>query len=218
MNQLLTIVGMGTGISQGVAEKFGAEGYAVAMIARNEEKLRTFQKELQAKGITSECFPADAGDADSLQQAFAKIQETMGDTSVLLYNAAVLKRVNILEETADSIASDFKVNVGGALEAVKAVLPIMESHGEGTILLTGGGLSLNPSPLYGSLSIGKAGLRSLAGTLFVQLKESPIKVVTVTIAGFVTSQSERHSPQAIADEYWKLHQTPKAELKFEVVY
>lgn len=209
---------MGKGISQSIAEKFGEAGYSIAMIARNEEKLHTFQQELRDKGINAECFPADAGDADALRQAFANIQQTLGDTRVLLYNAAVLKRKNLLEETADSLEADFKVNVGGALEAVKAVLPAMEANGEGTILLTGGGLSLNPSPLYGSLSIGKAGLRSLAGALFAQLKTSPIKVATMTIAGLVSPRSERHSPQAIAAEFWKLHQIPKAELKFEIVY
>lgn len=92
MNPLITIVGMGTGISQGVAEKFGTEGYAVAMIARNEEKLQDFKTELLEKGITADYFVADAGDAESLQQAFLKIRETMGDSSVLLYNAAVGKK------------------------------------------------------------------------------------------------------------------------------
>jgi short-subunit dehydrogenase len=218
MNPLLTIVGMGPGIGQGVAEKFGAEGYTVAMIARNEEKLRSFQAELQTKGIRCEYFLADAGDAAALQQAFANIRQALGDTDVLLYNAAVLKRTNLLDETMDSLAADFNVNVGGALEAVKAVLPAMQAQGEGTILLTGGGLSLNPSPLYGSLSIGKAGIRSLAGSLFAQLKNSPIKVSTVTVAGLVRPQSERHNPTAIAGEFWKLHRMPKEELKFEVVY
>lgn len=218
MNQLLTIVGMGTGIGQAVAEKFGAEGYAIAMIARREEKLKEFQGQLRAQGIYSECFPADAGDAFSLQQAFAQIKATMGDTNVLLYNAAVLKRNPLLEETMDSLAADFKVNVGGALESVKAVLPAMQAQAQGSILLTGGALSLNPSPLYGSLAIGKAGFRNLAGSLFVQLKNTPIKVVTLTIAGYVTPKSETHNPKAIAEEFWKLHQTPKEELKFEVVY
>lgn len=126
--------------------------------------------------------------------------------------------MNLLEETADSLAADFKVNVGGALESVKFVLPAMQDKGEGTILLTGGGLSLNPSPLYGSLSIGKAGLRSFAGALFAQLKDSPIKVATVTVAGFVSAQSEKHNPQAIAAVFWNLHQMAKAEMKFEVVH
>lgn len=218
MTPLITIVGMGAGISQGVAEKFGKEGFAVAMIARNKEKLQTFKNELVTKGIAVEYFTADAGDAMSLQAAFAKIQEKMGATTVLLYNAAAARMKNILEETTDSIAADMKINVGGALEAVKIVLPSMQARGEGSLLFTGGGLSLNPSPLFGSLAIGKAGLRNFVGSIFALLKDSPIKVATITVAGLVSSESERHSPAAIADEFWKLHQTPKEELKFELVY
>ncbi len=218
MRPLITIVGMGPGVSQAVAEKFGQEGYQIAMIARNSEKLQIFKDALAEKGLTAEPFSADAGDAGSLQEAFEAIRSKMGDTSVLLYNAAVLKRKSLIEENMHTLTEDFKVNVGGALEAVKAVIPAMQANGEGTLLFTGGGLSLNPSPLYGSLAVGKAGMRNLVGSLFAHFKNTPIKIATVTVAGIVTMKSERHNPAAIAEEFWKLHQTPKEELKFEVVY
>ncbi len=37
---LVIIIGAGPGISYGVAEKFGKAGYRIALIARNEEKLK----------------------------------------------------------------------------------------------------------------------------------------------------------------------------------
>ena len=36
MSKTIVIVGFGSGISAGVAEKFGAEGFAVAIVARNQ--------------------------------------------------------------------------------------------------------------------------------------------------------------------------------------
>jgi hypothetical protein len=38
------------------------------------------------------------------------------------------------------------VKIGGALAAVQAVIPNMSERGSGSILLTGGGYSLKPSP------------------------------------------------------------------------
>ncbi len=45
----------------------------------------------------------------------------------------------------DALVGDFRVNVGGTLAAVQAVLPGMQARGRGSILPTGGGLALDPT-------------------------------------------------------------------------
>ena len=60
----------------------------------------------------------------------------------------------------------------------------------GGLVLTGGGLALEPSPEYLSLSIGKAGIRTLALSLFESLKEKGIHVATVTVAALVSPGSK----------------------------
>lgn len=39
MSKTIVVVGFGPGISTAVAEKFGAEGFSIALIARNEKRL-----------------------------------------------------------------------------------------------------------------------------------------------------------------------------------
>lgn len=217
-SKIITIVGMGPGISQAAAERFGREGFTIGMIARNVNRLQLLQELLEKQRIMSRFYVADAADLESLQRAFINIHGELGPTDVLLYNAAKVKKVNILEESANSLAADFRVNVGGALEAVKAVLPEMEARGDGCILLTGGGLSLYPDSEYGSLSIGKAGLRSLALQLHPLLKQRNIKIGTVTIAGFVSLESKKHTPAAIAEKFWEIYQTSLEDLEPEIIY
>lgn len=215
--KILSIVGMGPGIGQAVAERFGREGFTIAMIARNIDRLQLLQELLEKQYIPSRYYVGDAADEESLQRAFINLHGELGPTDVLLYNAAKMKKVPILQESVDSLAADFRINAGGALLAVKAVLPEMEHRGSGTILLTGGGLALQPHPDYGSLSLGKAALRSLALQLHQALRDGPVKVATLTIAGFVTPNSKTHTPQAVAEALWRLHQTPKAALDAETV-
>jgi len=216
MNKLLTIVGMGPGISKAVADRFAKEGYSLAMIARSEERLSLFQELYEKELIYSRYYVADASDAHKLQTAIESVHRDLGPTSVLLYNASRLKKVDILQETMENLSADLKVNVGGALEAVKAVLPAMKERGSGTILLTGGGLALRPNAQYGSLSIGKAGLRSLAFQLKQTLAGTGIKVATVTVAGFVSPKSPKHTPENVAEQFWQLHQSesPPTEIVF----
>ena len=124
---------------------------------------------------------------------------------------------NVLETSFESLINDFQVNVAGALVAVQAILPQMQtSQKTGTILFTGGGFALYPQPDFASLSIGKAGLRSLAHTLGMALKPQGIKVGIITISGMVDEADPKYNPTAIAEEYWQFYSTPQSEI--EVVY
>lgn len=213
---LFVIVGMGEGIGLAVARRFAKEGFALAMIARNAAKLEGFQKSLQAEGYKAYSFIADAGSEDALKSAFISIRAQLGDPEVLVYNAATLKMENILNETMESLANDFKVNIGGALTATQAVLSAMKAQGKGTILFTGGGFSMYPSPDFASLSLGKAGIKSLAKMLSDALKGNGIRVGTITVCGTVNSDDPKYNPDSIAENYWSFHAVK--ESGSEIVY
>ncbi len=215
MQKVIVIIGAGSGISQAVAEKFGTEGFSVVLISRREEKLEELQKLLSSKKIDAHYFVADAGDAESIKDAFNQIWEKWENIDVLHYNVAKRKKVNIADETADSLTKDFKVNVASVMTAVNLVLPDMEKKEMGTILITGGGYALQPNPDLGSLSIGKAGIRNLAHSLHLALKPKNIFVGTVTVSGAVKPGDADRSTQQVAEQFWKLY-TDRNE--FEITY
>ncbi|TXK84147.1 SDR family NAD(P)-dependent oxidoreductase [Paenibacillus sp. N3.4] len=201
---LLVLVGAGPGVSAGVARKFGAKGYRIVLVARSEPSLSLYTKELHENEIEAYSVQADASDTDSLIAAFAHIQAEYGATDVLVYNAAALVQGNPSSLTEEQLIHDFKVNVVGALTSAKQVIPSFVERKQGTILFTGGGLALYPAAALTSLSIGKAGIRSLAFTLAEELQPHGIHVGTVTIAGGV-KPGTFFDPDAIAESYWDLH-------------
>lgn len=208
---LLVIVGMGEGIGIAVARRFAKEGFDLAMIARNEAKLQSFKDTLQFSGYEAHYFIADAGNEDALKSALASIGEQLGNPDVLVYNAATPKMENVLNETMESLANDFKVNVAGALVATQALLPAMRTQSKGTILFTGGGFSMHPSPDFGSLSLGKAGIRSLARMLSAVLKSDGIRVGTITVCGIVNPDDPKYNPEQIAENYWSFHTNEESD-------
>lgn len=216
MAELCVIVGMGEGNGMAIARRFAQAGFVIVMIARNEAKLKGYQTRLQQDGITSDYFLADAGDEAALKAAFADLQTRLGTPSVLIYNAAVPRMENVLQTQSETLVNDFCANVAGAIACVQAVLPAMQTQQRGTILFTGGGFSMYPHPDFVSLSIGKAGIRILANTLHAALKDSPIKVGTVTICGTVNGDDPKYSSDRIAEEYWKLHAAENET--YEIIY
>ncbi len=214
--KILTIVGMGPGISHGVAEKFSKEGFAIAMIARNESRLAEYKSKFDSSGTESYYVAADASDEASLIKAFDNIHKNLGKTDVLLYNVFSFREVKPMELKYDDVIYDFKVNVAGALVSAQQVIPGMLEKKEGTILFTGGGLALEPHPMYTSLAIGKAGIRNLCHSLYADLKPKKIHAATVIVTGFVKPDT-KYTPEIIAEEFWKLYRQKPEEFKREIV-
>ncbi|MFD2329237.1 SDR family NAD(P)-dependent oxidoreductase [Cohnella sp. GCM10020058] len=211
---LLVVVGAGAGVSASVARKFGSEGFKVALIARRKASLEALAEELTGQGIDTFPVEADASVPASVEEAFGRIRASFGEPSALLYNAAAITRSAVSNLDEQQLIDDFKVNVVGALTSVKQVVPSFVARKHGTILITGGGLALSPNPAYASLSIGKAGVRSLAFALAEELAPQGIYVGTVTIAGYV-SKGTFYDPDRIAESYWKLHaQRDQVEIVF----
>lgn len=202
------VVGTGPGIGRAVATRFAGAGYAVAVIARKKEALQAFVDSIVAAGHTAKAFAADAEHAPSLKDALVAIEHDVGPIDVLVYNAAVLKPGGPLEVGVEQLVREFRVNVGGALVCAQHAAVGMRQRKKGTILLTGGGLALEPWAQMSSLAIGKAGIRSLSKTLHQELKKDGVRVATVTVNGLVKPGAGALDPAAIADVFWDLHQQP----------
>lgn len=209
-------IGTGPGIGYETAARFAKEGYRVVLSARNLNKLDTLADSLEATGAQVETRAVDAGNPANIAALVSEVETSFGSVEVIHYNAANLHQDTVDTQALDTFNSDLAVNIGGALAAVQAVKPSMETQGSGTILLTGGGFGIYPSPDYLSLSIGKAGIRALALGLFESCKEKNIHVATVTVCAFVSPETQQTAD--IAEHFWKLHSQPKAEWTAEVMY
>src|SRR4051812_27135783 len=183
-------IGAGPGMGLATAERFAREGFQVVLSARNQAKTQELADQLKAKGHKAEVRTVDASDPSSVANLVESVEREFGGVDVLHYNAASLRQATLADQPRDSFTSDLAVNIGGAMAAAQAAAPNMAERGSGTILLTGGGLAMNPHPDYLSLSIGKAGIRALALGLFESFKEKGIHVATVTVAGSVAPGSE----------------------------
>jgi NAD(P)-dependent dehydrogenase (short-subunit alcohol dehydrogenase family) len=198
------IIGHGPGIGAAVARAFGREGMSLSLLARDSARLNAAVADLATEGHVAAAFPADAADDASLTAALAAARTRFGEPEVLVYNAATWRPGPVLAADAAGFVSDFRVCVTGALTASAAVVPAMRARGRGTLLFTGGGFALFPSPVAPSLSIGKAGIRALALMLARELAPSGIRVGTVTIMGTVRPGT-RFDPDLIAQRYIDLH-------------
>lgn len=218
MSKVCLVIGAGPGIGQAVAYAFAHEGYDIAMIARNPDKLSEACALIRKKtGREVRAYAGDAGEPRSLKAAIGRARRGLGEIEVMVYNAAVATLCRPTKLTPEQLLQDALVNVGGALVAAQEVAKTMKKAKRGTILFTGSGFASEPAVNYASLSIGKAALRNLAHTLAQELGTDNIHVATVTVHGFVQANT-RFDPHRIAQAYVKLHKQPKGAFDIEAVY
>ena len=87
MAKTIIVAGYGPGISSAVAEKFGAEGFQVAIVGRSADKLAVGVKALEAKGIKAAAFTAELGDPVAIGGMVEKVRAALGPVSVLEWTA-----------------------------------------------------------------------------------------------------------------------------------
>ena len=142
MSKTIIVGGYGPGISSAVAERFGNEGFTVALVARNEAKLLAGVQQLKAKGITAGAFPADLSDPAAIAKLVADVRSKLGPITVLHWNAYGRGAGDFLSAKPDEIRSLLDIPVIGLVAALQAALPDLRSQKDAALLVTNGGLGL----------------------------------------------------------------------------
>lgn len=218
--ETVVIVGAGPGLGLAVARRFVREGAAVALVARNPERLAGMVDQLRAdagEGGSAAAFVADAGDPAQLRSALASVRSALGDPTVLVHHLSVPVPGSPTTMAYEDFLGGLAGGVGALLVAAQELVPGMRQAGRGTVLVTGSGLafvgsSINPGP-----AAQKAAVRSLALSMAKELAPDGLHVATVTVQGVIESGGY-YDPDRIAEVYWQLHTEERADWRTEVRY
>lgn len=206
MAKTIWVLGAGSGCGNHVAEKFARNGFKVVLMARSTEHLNAYAEEFRAKGIDVCTKPCDASDFDSVTRTFAALKAQYGAPDVFFYNVGITTADSSLcvPKEAGLLLQRYRTDVAGAYHAISEVLDEEFSRKGGAILVTGGGLALNPMYEYLPLSMDKAALRAMCLALHDELQKENVYVGTVTVTG-VIAPGEKCDPALLAEDFWQLY-------------
>lgn len=203
----LAIIGAGPGVGLAAAERFGREGFAVALIARDRDHLTRLAEPLAGRGITTAAYAADVRDRDALTQALTGAAGELGPIEVLQYSPAVQREFlkPLLETGVDDLGAAVEFSIFGPLTAVEQVLPGMIELGRGTILFVNGASAVTANPNVAGTSIAFAGEAAYATMLHHTLAGQGIHVGQLIVPGAITPDDPVFAPSALADRLWRMH-------------
>lgn len=217
MAKTIIVGGFGPGIATAVAEKFGGEGFAVALVGRNAERLAAGVKALETKRITAGAFVADLSDPAAVKTLVGQVREKLGAISVLHWNAYSSTAGDLLSADVAAVRNALDVAVTGLLTAVQESLADLK-QAKGAVLVTNGGLLFDDPNINDvsakrglmGLALGNAAKHKLVGMLAAKLKADDVYVgeviVTGTVKGsaFDTGNGNLES-SVVAQKFWDLY-------------
>lgn len=208
----LVIIGAGQGLGLSLAKRFGREGFQIALVSRNAEKLQGLVDELKEKNIEASYFTADIYKKEQIEKAIDDIKEKYGQIDVLEFSptSGNYPPTPVLELTAENARDIFEGYVPGAITVVNAVLPDMLKRGQGTLLFTTGLSAIYPVPIMGNMGIALSGLRNYVLNLYNELAPKGIHVAHRSLGLFMKAGTgEFNDPEVIADMWYHVYAEKK---------
>lgn len=210
----IAIVGAGRGLGAATARRFGREGHAVALVARNAERVEALAEELRGEGIDAHGWTTDVRDPADLARTLEQANETQGPIEVLQYSPLPQKSFlrPLLETTVEDTRGAIEFSVYGPVAAVHAVLQNMRFVGRGTVLFVNGGTAVRPAPKFAGTSMSFAAQSAYAQMLHDTLADEDIHVGQLVIPGSIEEGHPQKDPTVLAETLWSMH-TDRSEFR-----
>jgi NAD(P)-dependent dehydrogenase (short-subunit alcohol dehydrogenase family) len=170
---VILVTGCSSGIGRATAQVAAARGHRVFASARNRNDLA----ELEGANLTG--LALDVTDPGSVRAAVDAVLARAGRIDALVNNAGYGQYGAVEEVSAEEWRAQFDVNLFGAIEATRAVLPAMRAAGSGTIVMVSSVAGKVAIPFAAPYSATKHALEAVSDSLRVELSAFGIRVVLV---------------------------------------
>jgi short-subunit dehydrogenase len=196
MAQLVLITGASSGIGKALALTYAAQGCRLALVARQENSIKTWLNPDKISSDSYELYSADVTNADSMAQLAEACLQRQGLPDVVIANAGISIGVDSsLRSDLDVMAQVIATNLMGVAHTFGPFIAPMVARATGPLVGIGSVAGIRGLPGHGGYCASKAGVISYCESLRGELRASGVKVVTLCPGYIATplTQNNRYS-------------------------
>ncbi|WP_327092903.1 SDR family NAD(P)-dependent oxidoreductase [Nonomuraea sp. NBC_01738] len=187
--KVVLVTGASSGIGAETAREFARAGATLALVARNELKLRTLAAEVGKAHV----FPADLGDPAAVTAMADHVKATVGVPDVIVNNAGAGLWLFADETTPEQFREQAAVPYLAAGYVTTAFLGDMVRRGSGRIVVVNSPASRIAWPGAFGYTAARWGLRGLVAALRADLRGTGVGVTEI-VPGKVSSDYFANNP------------------------
>ncbi|MEA2902270.1 MAG: 3-oxoacyl-[acyl-carrier protein] reductase [Actinomycetota bacterium] len=190
------VTGASRGIGRAVAMALAADGHRVA-VGYGSDAAAGAETGQAIESTGGEALPiqVDVSRPESVDAAFAQVEEAWGKVEVLVSNAGINRDGLLMRMGDDQWSEVLRTNLDGAFHVVRRATPGMVRARFGRIVLVGSVVALSGSPGQANYGAAKAGLIGLTRAVARELGSRGITVNLVAPGPIVTAMTD-----ALTDE------------------
>jgi len=171
------ITGAGRGIGKRLALGLAAKGAKVGLLARSQAEIDLAKLEIEQADGTAMRLRADVRDVEELAHEVERMRAAFGSLDVLIAAAGVQGPVGpFLSAKPKAWNETIEINLIGAVNACRAVLPPMIEKRSGKIILVSGGGSAYARPNFTAYAASKTAVVRFGETLAEEVRDHNVQV------------------------------------------
>ncbi|MBN9559457.1 MAG: SDR family oxidoreductase [Alphaproteobacteria bacterium] len=175
--KVVLVTGASRGIGEAAAVALAREGASVMLAARDVVRAGEVARRIvdgDGKAAASACDVAEYG---AVERLVGETRERFGAIDVLVNNAGVIEPIAMIAEADPAAwARNVQINLAGAFNAVRGVLPGMLAAGRGTIINLSSGAAHRPLEGWSAYCAAKAGMAMLTRSIALETEGRGIRV------------------------------------------
>lgn len=185
------ITGASAGIGAALAHALAARGARLILSARSADQLEEVRLGCRASAAHL-CLVMDLADKNSIEAAWAQLQNRPGAVDILINNAGMTQRARVAETRMEVYRLLLEVNFLAAVNLTKKVLPGMLERGGGQIVAVSSLMGKFASPQRSGYAAAKHALQGFMDALRAEVHDAGIRVL-VASPGFVKTNVSRNA-------------------------
>ncbi|MEL4859892.1 gluconate 5-dehydrogenase [Pseudoflavonifractor phocaeensis] len=169
------ITGASYGIGFAIASAYASMGATIVFNDINEELMQKGMAAYKEAGIPAHGYVCDVTDEAAVQAMVAQIEKEVGVIDILVNNAGIIKRIPMLEMSADEFRKVIDVDLNAPFIVSKAVIPGMLKKGAGKIINICSMMSELGRETVSAYAAAKGGLKMLTRNICSEYGEANIQ-------------------------------------------
>jgi 3-oxoacyl-[acyl-carrier protein] reductase len=166
--RVAVVTGAARGIGAEVARRLATDGFAVAVLDLQESDSAKIVDDIRSDGGTAIAVGADVSDEVAVTEALDKIVDTLGEPTVLVNNAGIIRDNLLFKMSPDDWDIVLRVHLRGAFLMTRAVQGYMTKASWGRIINLSSTSALGNKG-QANYAAAKAGIQGFTKTLAIEL-------------------------------------------------